>query len=284
MMNLSQTPDERLHMEDLRIDLGGSESVKQFNEVLQNISEYDDLDPELQDIIVKVESLAESHGILGRLVGEHAKDIYSAKKVIQVLGNKVIEQGNTIIQQDVKIMGLTNDVTQLNATVQATVQLFMRERCQQRKLMVVRQLASAYQFRAATILGYGNRPDRRFMVTHGQLRNCKQVDPNLLLLLENNFTSFDANLVGANIEIDVQDIRAIGVGSSHPNCLLAEDGTEFLPTEKHLRDVVDELCLSGEVPQSLRNCAHGLISNIVYCSADPSVQALVGADLLKNSP
>jgi hypothetical protein len=50
--------------------------------------------------------------------------------------------------------------------------------------MVVRQLASAYQFRAATILGFGNRPDRRFMVTHDQL-NWKQGDPNLLLRLTN---------------------------------------------------------------------------------------------------
>jgi hypothetical protein len=39
------------------------------------------VDPGLQEISVKVESFAESHGILGRLVGEHAKDIYS-KKVI----------------------------------------------------------------------------------------------------------------------------------------------------------------------------------------------------------
>ena len=236
-------------------------------------ADLDEKDNEFIEISARVKNLAESQDAIERLVGEHAQSLQSAVKVIYVLGEKVVEQ-------DKKINSLNLDVTSLNADMA----LIMRERCNQRKLMVMRQLATSYQFRAATILGYGNAPNRRFMVTHEQLQQSNKIDSAKLTQLEITFSDLDANLVNDNIGQDIREIRNIGVDTSHPALLIADDGNEYSPTEKDLRDVVDELCSTGRVQSYLRSCAHGLISNIVRCSADPLVQNLVGNDLLKNSP
>ena len=64
----------------------------------------------LTEVKVKIESLAESHGMLGRLVGEHAQDIRSVKKVIVALGNTVIKQQVEIVKQQVDINQLSSFV------------------------------------------------------------------------------------------------------------------------------------------------------------------------------
>ena len=248
-----------------------SESEKDRQNKLS--ADLDEKDNEFIEISAKVKNLAESQDAIERLVGEHAQSLQSAVKVIYVLGEKVVEQ-------DKKINSLNLDVTSLNADMA----LIMRERCNQRKLMVMRQLATSYQFRAATILGYGNAPNRRFMVTHEQLQQSNKIDSAKLTQLEITFSDLDANLVNDNIGQDIREIRNIGVDTSHPALLIADDGNEYSPTEEDLRAVVDELCSTGRVQPYLRSCAHGLISNIVRCSADPLVQDLVGNDLLKNSP
>ena len=243
-------------------------------------ADSDEMDHEFTEISAKVESLAESQDAIGRLVGEHAQNLQSAVKAIKVLGNKVVSQ-------DKKIHSLELEVTSLNADMALVMRertVAMRERCNQRKLMVMRQLATSYQFRAATILGYGNAPNRRFMVTHEQLQQSNKIDSAKLTQLEITFSDLDANLVNDNIGQDIREIRNIGVDTSHPALLIADDGNEYSPTEEDLRAVVDELCSTGRVQPYLRSCAHGLISNIVRCSADPLVQDLVGNDLLKNSP
>ena len=118
-----------------------------------------------------------------RAVG-HAQNLQSAVKAIKALGNKVVSQ-------DKKIYSLELEVTSLNADMA----LVMRERCNHRKLVVIRQLATSYQFRAATILGCGNAPNRRFMVTHDQLRQSNKIDRAKLTQLEITLSDLDAYLV-----------------------------------------------------------------------------------------
>jgi hypothetical protein len=254
--------------------------------MLDDLQQHEE-DSEMTEVKVKIESLAVSHGMLGRLVGEHAQDIRSSQKVIVALGNTVIKQqveivnlGNTVIKQQEEIVKHQVDINQLSSFVG----VLMAERADTRRLMVFRQLATAYQFRAATVLNHPNRPDLRFMVTHEVLRMAKTSNINVLQALESRFVNRDSQLTGAGIEKKIKMIRGSGVSTSHPTKLMASDGSEYSPSAQDLEDLINDLCDRQVVMPALRSCALALLDNIVLTASDPTVQSLVGTDLLKSSP
>jgi hypothetical protein len=178
--------------------------------MLYDLQQHEE-DSEMTEVKVKIESLAESHGMLGRLVGENAQNIRSSQKVIAALGN-------TVIKQQVEIANLGNTVKQqvdINQLL-SFVGVLMAERADTRRLMVFRQLATAYQFRAATVLNHPNKPELRFMVTHEVLRAAKTSDINVLRVLESRFSSRDSQLTGVDIGKKIKMIR--GHESSHKTC------------------------------------------------------------------
>lgn len=241
--------------------------------MLDDLQQHEEDSEGMTEVKVKIESLAESHGMLGRLVGEHAQEIRSSQKVIVALGN-------TVIKQKVEIVNLGKSVNQLSSCVG----VLMAERADTRRLMVFRQLATAYQFRAATVLNHPNRPEHRFMVTHEVLRTAKTSDKNVLDVLESSFSKRDSQLTGADIETKIKMIRGSGVSTSHPTKLFAADGSEYSPSAKDLEDLINDLCDRKVVMPELRSCALALLDNINLTASDPTVQSLVGTELLKSTP
>jgi hypothetical protein len=247
----------------LSADAGSSDNLATMLDDLQQHEEG----PELAEVNVKIESLAESHGMLGRLVGEHAKEIKSAHKVIIALGNTVVklQVDNKQLMVDNKQLMVDNKQVQVdnkqlmvdNKQVLSYVGVLMAERNDNRKVMVFRQLATAYQFRAATMLNYSNRPERRFMVTHEVLRKAKSTDNNVLLKLESCFSTRDSQLTGEEIENTIKLIRGTGVGTSHPTTLLAADGSDYTPT-------ADDLYDSPKAAASACKFIEGSTQNLIY--------------------
>jgi hypothetical protein len=196
-----------------------------------------------------------------------------------------LQVDNKQLQVDNKQLQVDNKQLQVeNKQVSSYVEVLMAERKDKRNVMAFRQLATSYQFRAATILDHPSKPEQRFMLTHAVLRKAKTTDSSVMLELESRFSTRDSQLTGEEIENKIKLIRGTGVSTSHPTKLLAADGSEYTPTAQDLEDLVHDLCDRELVMPALRSCAMALLDNIVSTASHPIVQSLVGTDLLKSFP
>ena len=125
------------------------------------------------------------------------------------------------------------------------ISIMKNERIMERNLMLVRQLATSYQYRAAKYVDVGD-AKRRYCTTHHQIMSSakKRGVENVRKAndIEQEFFRLSPNLSETDhIANIIKQVRELGTSTSHPSLMIHDDLSESPPTSADMALIINAL-------------------------------------------
>jgi hypothetical protein len=179
-----------------------------------------------------------------------------------------------------KIMKLELKLTKIETALEVStdrlaeceleIGLLKREKIFERNLMLIRQLATSYQYRSAKYVDVGS-VDRRYCTTHSQLMDSalkfglfKKTRADAI---ESEFLKFRPTLTSTvYISNVIKQVRELGTSTSLPSLKINDDLTESAPTVADMRTIIAETFAEGLITNDEREDALTVLSAIIFIS------------------
>lgn len=145
-----------------------------------------------------------------------------------------------------------------------------------RDLMVIRQLATSFQFRCANYVGVGKVPltlEQLDIVTTfvcagpASCNADKEARHDELLDFMTNTSRSDMFYDYADLFCGVSTLKEMWTGSTHPTHMLTAELLEVVPTKENIDEIIDRAWTPGKISDHVKEAALALVVGIVHLSS-----------------
>lgn len=242
------------------------EMKQQLNQIKEYLVHLEDNQPDVEKLQNFQNSITEITFSINQV------DKMNHQSIAEIASLK--SQLETEIADRINLQSTVDALNQIVHNQQLVINSLQIEKVQQHSLLIIRQIATSFQHKAAKYCGVG-KTGNQSCITYQDLERAANKNPTTLSLFEQIRRLIVSN--GFSDEIDfissITSFKEIGKSSAHPYTSI--EGTK--PTQSDIIEMINTLCNDGLITETLKSNAVKVLSVI------QAICNLLGSDDLLDS-